>query len=51
MDHGAAEFIDLLHTANNPEDATKFYSIIAETFDKIQDARRLRRLVLKNVLR
>lgn len=38
MDHGAAEFMDLLHTANNHEDVTKLYSGIAETFDKIQVA-------------
>lgn len=37
MDHGAAEFMNLLHTANNHEDAVKFYSGIAETFDKIQE--------------
>lgn len=38
MDHGAAEFMDLLHTANNHEEAVKMYSGIADTFDKIQDA-------------
>lgn len=38
MDHGAAEFMDLLHTADNHVDVVKLYSGIAEKFDKIQDA-------------
>lgn len=37
MDHGAGEFMDLLHTASNHEDVVKLYSGIAEKFDKIQD--------------
>lgn len=38
MDDVATKFMNILHTANNHEDAVKCYSEIAETFDKIQES-------------
>lgn len=38
MDHGAAEFMELLNTANTHTDAVNFYSGIADNFDQIQEA-------------